>query len=180
MRNNAMFPIVFAAGLALLALAGCATSPERDRAPPTSGPATAVDEPFRGADAAATEERAAEAALMAVALIGTPYAARGASPDTGFDCSGLVAYVYGRALGVSLPRNTSDLSRAGVPVAAADLRPGDLVFYNTQHRAFSHVGIYLGEMRFVHAPSSGGAVRLENMRVAYWTRRFDGARRVAF
>jgi cell wall-associated NlpC family hydrolase len=170
MRNNAMFQIVFAAGLAALVLAGCATAPQRDRLPPF----TAAEE------AAEAPERAAEAAFMAVALIGTPYAPRGGSPDIGFDCSGLVAYVYARALGLSLPRNTGDLSRAGVPVAATDLRPGDLVFYNTQHRPFSHVGIYLGEMRFIHAPSSGGAVRLENMRLAYWTRRFDGARRIAF
>jgi cell wall-associated NlpC family hydrolase len=156
-----MFPIVFAA----LVLGGCSYAPQRDREP---------------VEPAATPEAAAEAALMALALIGTPYAPRGASPDTGFDCSGLVAYVYSRALEISLPRNTFDLSKAGVAVAATELRPGDLVFYNTQHRPFSHVGIYLGEMRFVHAPSSGGAVRLENMRVGYWTRRFDGARRVAF
>ncbi len=117
---------------------------------------------------------------MALALVGTPYAPRGGSPETGFDCSGLVAYVYARALQLNLPRNTADLSRAGAPIAAADLRPGDLVFYNTQQRPFSHVGIYLGDMRFVHAPSSGGAVRVENMRVGYWTRRFDGARRIAF
>jgi cell wall-associated NlpC family hydrolase len=117
---------------------------------------------------------------MALALVGTPYARRGSSPKTGFDCSGLVAYVYARAAGLRLPRNNFDLSRAGAPVAAGDLRPGDLVFYNTQHRPYSHVGIYLGERRFVHAPSSGGAVRVENMRLAYWTRRFDGARRVAF
>jgi cell wall-associated NlpC family hydrolase len=117
---------------------------------------------------------------MALALVGTPYAPHGDSPKTGFDCSGLVAYVYGRALRLHLPRNTHDLSRTGVPVAAANLQPGDLVFYTTQHRRFSHVGIYLGEMRFVHAPSSGGAVRVENMRLAYWTRRFDGARRIAY
>jgi cell wall-associated NlpC family hydrolase len=164
-----MFRIAFPVIL-VTALAGCATSL---RVPPT-GPTEAADH------AGAVPERAAEAALMAVALIGTPYAPRGGSPDTGFDCSGLVAYVYARALQVALPRNTFDLSRAGVAVAASALQPGDLVFYNTQHRPFSHVGIYLGDMRFVHAPSSGGAVRLENMRVAYWTRRFDGARRIAF
>jgi cell wall-associated NlpC family hydrolase len=158
-----MFSIAFAA----LALGGCVTAPESDpKASPGSSTAAAAP--------------ATEAAFMALALVGTPYAPRGASPETGFDCSGLVAYVYARALQLSLPRNTADLSRAGEPIAAADLRPGDLVFYNTQHRPFSHVGIYLGEMRFVHAPSSGGAVRLENMRVSYWTRRFDGARRVSF
>jgi cell wall-associated NlpC family hydrolase len=157
-----MFSIAFAA----MVLAGCATT--RPAAPARNGSAVAAAEPAR------------EAALMALALVGTPYAPQGSSPATGFDCSGLVAYVYARALQLRLPRSTSDLARVGAPIRAADLRPGDLVFYNTQHRPFSHVGIYLGEMRFVHAPSSGGAVRTENMRLAYWTRRFDGARRVAF
>lgn len=118
-----------------------------------------------------------EVAFMALALVGSPYAAGGASPETGFDCSGLVAYVYNRALRLSLPRDTFNLARAGQPVT--ELEPGDLLFYNTQGRAYSHVGIYLGESRFVHAPSTGGSVRIEDMRLAYWTRRFDGARRVA-
>lgn len=117
---------------------------------------------------------------MALSLVGTPYAAGGASVETGFDCSGLVAYVYERALKLSVPRNTFDLARIGVPIAAAELSPGDLVFYNTLRRPFSHVGIYLGDLRFVHAPSTGGTVRVEDMRLDYWTRRFDGARRLAF
>lgn len=122
-------------------------------------------------------EPVSEVAFMALALIGSPYAAGGASPETGFDCSGLVAYVYDRALRLRLPRDTFNLARAGQPVTEPE--PGDLLFYNTQGRAYSHVGIYLGESRFVHAPSSGGSVRIEDMRLAYWTRRFDGARRVA-
>lgn len=113
---------------------------------------------------------------MALALVGSPYASGGASPEVGFDCSGLVAYVYARALRRDLPRNTFDLARTGAVVS--EPQPGDLVFYNTQQRPFSHVGIYLGESRFVHAPSSGGAVRIEDMRLAYWAKRFDGARRV--
>jgi cell wall-associated NlpC family hydrolase len=121
-----------------------------------------------------------EVAFIALALVGTPYAAGGTSPESGFDCSGLVAYVFARAAQLRLPRNTYDLAQTGAAVEARALQPGDLVFYNTQRRAFSHVGIYLGESRFVHAPSTGGAVRIENMRVGYWTQRFDGARRVAF
>lgn len=155
---------MFSLGFAAVILLGCAAP----RGPAPAAAPVAAAEPAR------------EAALMALALVGTPYAPRGGSPATGFDCSGLVAYVYARALELRLPRNTFDLARVGVPVIASDLRPGDLVFYNTQHRPFSHVGIYLGEMRFVHAPSSGGAVRLENMRLGYWTQRFDGARRVAY
>ncbi len=112
-------------------------------------------------------------------VLGTRYAPGGASPESGFDCSGLVAYAYSRVSQHELPRTTFDLSRAGVHVDLRDLRPGDLVFFNTQRRAYSHVGIYVGEQRFIHAPSSGGEVRIEDMRHGYWHRRFDGARRMA-
>jgi cell wall-associated NlpC family hydrolase len=110
--------------------------------------------------------------------LGTPYRNGGLSPQTGFDCSGLVAYAYREGAGLALPRNTIDLSQLGEPIELTALRPGDLVFYNTQHRAYSHVGIYLGEERFIHAPTTGGEVRVENLRASYWTRRFSGARRV--
>jgi cell wall-associated NlpC family hydrolase len=136
-----------------------------------------VERPPVPAPRSGPAEPVSEVAFMALALVGTPYAPGGASPETGFDCSGLVAYVYARALRRELPRNTFDLARSGA--AVSDLQPGDLLFYNTQRRAFSHVGIYLGESRFVHAPSTGGAVRIEDMRLDYWARRFDGARRVA-
>ncbi len=147
-----------------MVLGGCATA--RRTAPPL--------------DPSPVSESAAELAFMALSLVGTPYAYGGSSPDTGFDCSGFVVYVYARALEVSVPRRTSDLARAGAPVARGDLRPGDLVFHNTLGQPFSHVGIYLGEMRFVHAPSTGGAVRVADMRLNYWQRRFDGARRITF
>jgi cell wall-associated NlpC family hydrolase len=123
-------------------------------------------------------DRASGVALQALAHLGTPYRASGLSPQTGFDCSGLVAYAYREGAGMSLPRNTFDLSRLGEPVERTDLRPGDLVFYNTQRRDFSHVGIYLGQERFIHAPSSGGEVRVENLRAGYWMRRYNGARRI--
>ena len=166
MRHNEVFLLVFMA----VTLAACAArSPHGGRPEPVARPSATV-----------TAEPVTEAAFMALSLVGTPYAAGGASVETGFDCSGLVAYVYERALQVSLPKNTFDLARAGVAVPAAELNPGDLVFYNTQRRPFSHVGIYLGDLRFVHAPSTGGAVRVEDMRLDYWTRRFDGARRIAF
>src|SRR5262249_58417022 len=113
-------------------------------------------------------------------VVSNTYAVSGASLDTVFDCTGLVVYVYAQALQVSLPRNTLDLARTGTPIEASELQPGDLVFYNTLRRPFSHVGIYVGDLRFVHAPSTGGAVRVEDMRLAYWTKRFDGARRIAF
>jgi cell wall-associated NlpC family hydrolase len=116
--------------------------------------------------------------VQAVALLGTPYRRGGASPDTGFDCSGLVWYVFRRAAGLTLPRSAEELGRAGSSVAVEEMRPGDLVFYNTAGREFSHVGIYIGERRFVHAPSSGGRVEIVSMENAYWARRFSGARRL--
>lgn len=123
-------------------------------------------------------DRASSVALQALAHLGTPYRVGGLSPHTGFDCSGLVAYVYREGAGLALPRNTLDLSLLGQPVERAALRPGDLVFYNTQRREYSHVGIYLGEDRFIHAPTSGGEVRVESLRADYWVRRYNGARRV--
>ena len=100
--------------------------------------------------------QAQEVIFYALAQIGVPYRYGGASPAAGFDCSGLVQYVFGRATGVSLPRNTLDISRAGSRIARNELQPGDLVFFNTLRRPYSHVGIYVGEQRFIHAPSTGG------------------------
>jgi cell wall-associated NlpC family hydrolase len=123
-------------------------------------------------------DRASGVALQALAHLGAPYRAGGLSPQSGFDCSGLVAYAYREGAGLVLPRNTFDLSRLGEAVERSALRPGDLVFYNTQRREYSHVGIYLGEDRFIHAPSSRGEVRVESLRADYWVRRYNGARRV--
>jgi cell wall-associated NlpC family hydrolase len=169
MRNKAMFIVLFVGA----GLAGCATAPQ------APGPAAPPPAP-RAAESLGGPTEARDAAIFALSLVGTRYAAGGASPDTGFDCSGLVAYVYDRAAQIRLPRNTFDLARAGIPIAQSDLVVGDLVFYNTQRRPFSHVGIYLGESRFVHAPSTGGFVRIEQMDLRYWAQRFDGARRLNF
>lgn len=111
-------------------------------------------------------------------LIGTPYKYGGDSPDTGFDCSGFVGHVFRHTLSVKLPRNSDEMSRLGQTVSAGNLRAGDLVFFNTLKRRFSHVGIYLGGNRFIHAPSSGGSVRTENIRDTYWNKRYEGARRI--
>lgn len=122
---------------------------------------------------------AQELVLRALSFVGVNYRRGGESPDTGFDCSGLVRHVYREALGLTLPRTSRDISRVGETIQTDELRPGDLVFFNTLRRGFSHVGIYLGEHRFVHAPASGGEVRVEDMRLSYWTKRFNGARRIA-
>jgi cell wall-associated NlpC family hydrolase len=118
------------------------------------------------------------AALQARFAIGTPYRYGGSSPQTGFDCSGLVAHVYERAWGMALPRSTVGQRHVGHAVKRAQLLPGDLVFYNTRNRPFSHVGIYLGDGQFVHAPRRGQRVRIESVDTPYWRARFDGARRL--
>jgi cell wall-associated NlpC family hydrolase len=119
-----------------------------------------------------------ELVQQALAAVGVSYRRGGESPRAGFDCSGLVVHVYKEALGLSLPHNALAQSKVGRPVSAAELQPGDLVFYNTRNRKYSHVGLYLGDGRFVHAPKPGAAVRVERMSVRYWTRRYNGARRI--
>lgn len=118
------------------------------------------------------------AALQALFTVGARYHYGGNSPETGFDCSGLVTHVYERAWGIAVPRGTEEQHRAGHAVRRADLEPGDLVFYNTRNRPFSHVGIYLGDGNFVHAPRPGQRVRIESVDNPYWRARFNGARRL--
>ena len=117
-------------------------------------------------------------AFYALSLAGTPYKYGGSSPDTGFDCSGFVGHVFRQSLGIALPRSTHEIWRIGLQIGAEQLHPGDLVFYNTLRHTFSHVGIYLGDGQFVHSPSSGGGIRVENMQEDYWRKRFNGARRI--
>ena len=122
--------------------------------------------------------QAQEFALRALSFIGVRYKWGGNSPDTGFDCSGLIRYVYSQITGQALPRNAHDLSAVGETVDRTELQPGDLVFFNTLRKPFSHVGIYLGESRFLHAPSRGGAVEIVDMSQRYWKSRYNGARRL--
>jgi cell wall-associated NlpC family hydrolase len=114
----------------------------------------------------------------AIDLVGIRYKRGGLSPETGFDCSGFVSHVFQEGLGLVLPHNARAQSRSGDVVRKDQLQPGDLVFFNTMRRAFSHVGIYLGDNRFIHAPAPGGEVRVEDLRSRYWLARFNGARRV--
>jgi len=115
----------------------------------------------------------------ALGLVGIRYRRGGSSAESGFDCSGFVGHVFLDQLGLKLPRTSGELSKTGEQVMRADLRPGDLVFFNTMRRAFSHVGIYLGNGQFVHAPRPGQSVRVENIHKSYWARRYNGARRVS-
>ncbi len=116
--------------------------------------------------------------MNALGLIGVAYRYGGNTVEQGLDCSGFVKLVFQQTTGLVLPRRSDEMSRVGSTVFEDDLQPGDLVFYNTMRRANSHVGIYIGDGQFVHSPSSGGRVRVENMNVAYWKKRFDGAKRV--
>jgi len=119
-----------------------------------------------------------EIGLFALSLVGIDYRYGGESPERGLDCSGLIRYVFQHVTGVTLPRTAKELSRIGKDVSAADLEPGDLVFFNTRRFAFSHVGIYLGNDRFIHAPSRGGEVGVASLGSAYWQKRYNGARRL--
>jgi len=123
-------------------------------------------------------ERAREVLVNALSLTGIRYKYGGNSPETGFDCSGFVRYVYQQTANLSLPHSARAISQLGKSVQKNELKPGDLVFFNTLKSAFSHVGIYLGDNRFIHSPSSGGGVRVEDMQTSYWTKRFNGAQRI--
>jgi hypothetical protein len=120
-----------------------------------------------------------EISIQAMSLVGVPYRWGGNTPDSGFDCSGLVDYVVARAASVNLPRTTTDISSRGESIEPDEIAPGDLIFFNTTGRPHSHVGIYVGKLRFVNAPSTGGTVRLDYLTNPYWAKRFDGIRRVA-
>jgi cell wall-associated NlpC family hydrolase len=114
----------------------------------------------------------------AVDLLGIPYRFGGTTPESGFDCSGFVSHVFYTGFGLILPRSALEQSKAGRAVPFTELKPGDLVFFNTMRHAFSHVGIYLGNDQFVHAPRTGERVRVDSMNDSYWIQRFNGARRI--
>ncbi|MDR0578336.1 MAG: C40 family peptidase [Candidatus Accumulibacter sp.] len=116
--------------------------------------------------------------LKGLELVGINYRRGGTNPDSGLDCSGFVQLVFRDALGKLLPRTAGEQSKVGDVVDKNELKPGDLVFFNTMRRAFSHVGIYLGDNRFLHSPRSGGKIRVEDMGRGYWAKRYNGARRI--
>lgn len=127
----------------------------------------------------AVRDTASEMVMRAMHFLGVPYRRGGNSAEQGFDCSGFTRHVFENTVGLVLPRRADEQANApGLrQVARDELKPGDLVFFNTLRRTFSHVGIYIGDGKFIHAPRTGGHVRVEDMRIAYWTQRFTGARR---
>jgi len=175
-RCNQLFFIVFTLAL----LAGCGTPHHRED--PRLAGVHESDAPvsaLAGQDSRSASPRDTEMLIRALATAGTSYRFGGKSYENGFDCSGLVAFVYREAYGLILPHSTDAQSAMGEPVGTSELRPGDLVFFNTLRRPHSHVGIYLGDGKFIHAPKTGAVVRTERLGSSYWAARFDGARRLA-
>ena len=123
-------------------------------------------------------DKASELVVNAMGFLGVPYKRGGNSFDQGLDCSGFVRLMYEQTVGLVLPRRSAEQAAATQPIDKSELQPGDLVFFNTLRSAFSHVGIYVGDNKFIHSPRTGGVIRVEDMRVSYWQQRFDGARRV--
>jgi len=126
-------------------------------------------------------DMASDLVLSAMNFLGVPYRRGGQSAESGFDCSGFTRYIFENSVGLVLPRRAEEQARAPglLNISRDELKPGDLVFFNTLRHTFSHVGIYVGDNKFIHSPRAGGEVRIEDMRLAYWTQRFNGARRVA-
>ncbi len=152
----------------LLTLAGCATSPP---SPSPPSPTDSYETPSRLSLAQAND-----VTLYAISLVGTLYRDGGNTPETGFDCSGLIRYVYKARAAVSSPRTVAALTAWGKPVSGGDVRTGDLVVF-TQGNTATHAGIYVGEGRFVHAPSTGGEVRLDRLTSKYWSQQQVAFRR---
>ena len=126
-------------------------------------------------------ETASELVMTAMNFLGVPYRRGGNEADKGFDCSGFTRHIFENSIGLVLPRRADEQAKDSKlqAVARQELKPGDLVFFNTLQRSFSHVGIYIGQGKFIHSPRSGAQVRIEDMRYAYWAQRYTGARRAA-
>ena len=143
-----------------------------------SGKYADIFNPATGDVSGKVEAKASELVLNAMTFLGVPYKRGGTSAETGFDCSGFVRAIYEQTAGLVLPRKASEQAATSQKIDRSDLQPGDLVFFNTMRRAFSHVGIYIGDGKFIHSPKPGAEVRVESLSLSYWARRFDGARRV--
>lgn len=161
------FNTLLACCLAVL-LTACGSAPMRT-------PDSAVT-PVPEVRSEAASEQGSEVAIYAMDLIGTGYRFGGKNPEAGLDCSGMVSYIFNRAAGLRLTGSAADMARKGRQIDKANLRAGDLVFFNTLNRPFSHVGIYIGDGRFIHAPSGNGKVHISRMDNPYFAPRFEMAR----
>jgi cell wall-associated NlpC family hydrolase len=154
--------------LLLVVLAACTSVP-----PAPEKPAGKRSQPLQSE----YSEKGQEVAIFALGLIDTGYRFGGKNPEAGLDCSGMVSYIYTKSAGVKLVGSARDMARKGRAIERSHLRPGDLVFFNTRNASFSHVGIYIGDDRFVHAPSTNGRVRIDPLGATYYAQRFEVARR---
>ena len=145
-------------------LAGCGSLPPS----PPERPAERAAAPLSA--------KAQDVVLYAFSLIDTGYRFGGKNPEAGLDCSGMVSYIYGQAAGLKVSGSAADIARNGRPVPRQGLKPGDLVFFNTMNRSYSHVGIYIGDDRFVHAPATNGRIRIDSLGARYYAERFEAAR----
>jgi cell wall-associated NlpC family hydrolase len=152
-----------------IALSGIVSAQALEHAPATGDDPTLLERYTNSAK---------DLVLKGLELVGINYRRGGTDPDSGLDCSGFVQVVFRDAIGMLLPRTAKEQSNVGSKIDKSELRPGDLVFFNTMRRAFSHVGIYLGDNRFMHAPRTGAEVRVEDMSRSYWVKRYNGARRI--
>jgi cell wall-associated NlpC family hydrolase len=150
----------------ILLLSACGSQPSRQESPVSIAPSN-------------EESQMNNMAIYAMSLSDTRYKWGGTSRANGFDCSGFVQFVFQNSLGLQLPRTSAEMSRVGTPLAPTQLRPGDLVFFNTTRTPNSHVGIFIGENRFVHSPKTGKAISIASLNDKYWNARFNGARRIA-
>jgi cell wall-associated NlpC family hydrolase len=168
---NLLPRVVFAAAACATLILAPVAHAEKARSPRTlvSSAAEAAGKAWSGAQ---------DVAIYALGMIGVDYRYGGNSPESGLDCSGLVRYVFQEVTGVTLPRTSKEMSGLGAKLKADDLKAGDLVFFNTRGFQFSHVGIYLGDNRFIHAPSRGSEVEISRLTETYWQKHFSGARRL--
>ncbi len=159
-------PALFVFSLSALLLGACGSPTPRP-----SSPTETIAQASRP-----VSEKGNEVVMYALGLIDTGYRFGGKNPEAGLDCSGMVSYIYGQAAGLKVQGSAADLARNCRSINRADLRPGDLVFFNTLNRSLSHVGIYIGDTRFIHAPSTNGRVRIDRLSDGYYAQRFEAAR----
>lgn len=151
-----------------LLLTACGGLPERPPEPPVASTGTSAPSSY--------SQTGVDVVLYAMGLLDTGYRFGGKHPAAGLDCSGMVSHIYQSAAGLRLSGSAADIAQRGKPIERTALRPGDLVFFNTLNRPFSHVGIYIGDARFIHAPSSNGRVRIDLLTDRYYAQRFEAAR----
>lgn len=169
--------ICLCALLALASMSCAAIEPTTEASNAITSESTQAEAPTTDGDES-WSARAREVLVNALSLTGVKYTYGGNTPETGFDCSGFVRYVFQHASSLTLPRTALAMSQLGTTVPKDALKPGDLVFFHTLKAAFSHVGIYLGNNRFIHAPRTGSVVRIESLNSSYWAERYSGAKRI--